>query len=513
MPAKTRNQHRLIRIRLFFLIFLSCIFLPFVLHIPFTPTINPTLPSRVSTLLPHIPHPSSYPPPPPPDWKRPLTLTVHARPTNTSVLLTLFSTGVDNDTYNRTFHAVGCLIGNTAYPLNSLKQSQISCIIPANALVPAVPITILLQADAFLFAALREPQERKREIFKLDPEDVSTPLEEHVRIMPGLNFTHDNLAAIGSLVVWNDAFLDPVDIHKPKYELCIMTVMKQYKFLLDDWVDYYRRMGVDYFYIYENAADTDIKAHFKNNPYVEVMHWPWSRSQVQSNNHFLLASKSRCRYTVWFDADEYVMVGDNRPAALKRYLMYRFAQGYSQVVFHFIMMLNNGFVRRPKGHLPELYTRREKDQQIKLGKTSIQTDRNWNLHKIHLVEGVGEKTYWNTTLELNPQSLAHNSMLVHYTRRSWEDFCAKNLVGGASVMTSGRKPTVLDVNKPDPEYMDTSKSLPWTAFRDRYQHIRRETDHGGVTLSWREQGHGTRYCRQVWCPTCWGAAMGNKNCN
>lgn len=131
-------------------------------------------------------------------------------------------------------------------------------------------------------------------------------------------------------------------------------------------------------------------------------------------------------------------------------------------------------------------------------------------HKIHIVKGKGHKMYWNMSLELAPRSVQHTAMLVHYTRRSWEDFVAKNEVGGASVMTAGRPPKVLDVEKPDPGYM-SEDSIKFEGFRDRWREIMKIKDTGRLMLSWKTRD-GAR-CRASFCPTCRAAmSLGHPSC-
>lgn len=184
---------------------------------------------------------------------------------------------------------------------------------------------------------------------------------------------------------------------------------------------------------------------------------------------------------------------------LKRYVLHRATQGFRQIVFHFLVMVNSGYVRRPQGELPKLYTHRAAEQAMKMGKTVIDTGVDWEYHKIHLVQGVGNRQYWNETMELEPKSVDHNALLVHYTKRSWEDFVVKNAVGGASIMTAGRPPTKLDVDKPDPGYMRAA-AVEWTGFRTMWEAVMKGEDNGRVMLTW-VNGDRKR-CRAAYCSSC-----------
>ncbi|PXF43502.1 Glycosyltransferase family 92 protein [Gracilariopsis chorda] len=493
-PAKQPRRRSLSSRVLLVVVLVPVIFIPLLNRLP-----GP-LPPKLAPLLSHTQH--VYPAAPN-DWKRPLTISLHAENNASNVRLTLFTTGVHTDTYGRSFKSVGCLVGDKPFPAIETRPEMTVCTVHPSELTYDTPLTVLLEVDDTLRTALNSTQLIKGENFTVFPEDV-TVLPQ--RTQSARDAMPDNMAAVRTAVRWRSHMLDVST--GSRYELCMMTAMRQYPFLLRDWMQYYRRMGVDYFYIYENNADVPLKQHVDGR-FVQVVHWPWSRSQMQSNNHFLLVAPKRCRYVAFFDADEYVMIGDDKPHALKRYIFHRRAQGFTEIVFHFLMMVNSGYVRRPKGSLPELYTHREKGQVVRQGKVALDMNKQFTWHRIHMVDGVGIKMYWNTSMELEPKSMQHNSMLVHYTKRSWEDFVAKNAVGGASVMTTGRPKKVLDVDKPDPKYMATAGE-PFDGFRTRWRRIISGQDDGRIRME-RVDEDG-RVCDQDFCPACLLRRMGPLRC-
>lgn len=363
--------------------------------------------------------------------------------------------------------------------------------------------TVVLRVDDTLTRAMSGPETLSREVFEMQPGDVQR-----------VNLTLDgekDLAIVASDLRWSEDFVDVIDPAQPRYELCLMTAMKQYPYLLDGWAEYYRRAGVDQMYVYDNFAETSIKDYMSKYEFVEVIFWPWTRSQMQSFTHFLRASRARCKYVAFFDADEYIMIGASGRAVLKQYVHQRMLeQKYKQVVSHFVRFLNNGYVKRPHGELPKLYTRREKDQAITLGKAIIDTDHKFHFHKIHMVEGTGTKTYWNTTLELDPRSLSHNAMLMHYTERSWEENVLKKKYGGSSPMTTYRKPEDLDVNKPERGYMDKGKTVEYSGFVQRYDEVMRISRPQTATVVWRTSDG--RQCERSLCRRCWSGQVSEERC-
>lgn len=438
-----------------------------------------------------------------PDWKRPRILTAHAfRTINKAVLeVAVFSTGTDTQAYGRKFHPVACIIGSRVFNASIVRPEVTICEVhppPESGQL----ISILLRFDDELRDAMARSVTLFGEKFELLPNDV-VPLPKHT-------LSHEPaVASVRSELLWNHNMIDTKDPSQPRYELCLMTAMKQYPYLLPGFLSYYRRLGVDQVFIYDNAAETDLKEIVSAFDFVQVVFWPWTRSQMQSFTHFVRAARCRCKFVAFFDADEYIMVGSKSPDALKRYVHLRMHQGYGQIIAHFVRFFNSGYIRRPKGDLPLLYTRREKDQSIKLGKSIIDVDRLFLFHKIHIVEGRNTKTYWNTTLDISPTTLLHNAMLMHFTKRSWEENILKKQNGGSSPMTNYRKPMPAFHDVPDSKYMDLERSIPFTGFVDYWRAIMQLPLPLRQSLLWNE---GKLWCRNEYCPTCSHEVLSPKTC-
>lgn len=462
-----RKNHTLCKIPISLCITLTILYFYFNFNYNFKSSFrqivkSPSIPPPLANVVQHHRRPSVLQSPRP-EWKRPNILTAHAiqKPNQSHLEVAIFSTGTDTQSYGRTFTPVACMIGSRVFNISIFRPEVTVCEVFPHP-KPGDLISILLRLDRNLQQAITQPVTLANELFELLPGDVEP-------MFHCSSSTERAVAKVRSDVLWQNSMIDNLDQSKPRYELCLMTAMKQYPYLLDPFVQYYRRLGVDQFYIYDNYADSDIATYMGKYQYVQVIFWPWTRSQMQSFTHFTRAAQARCKFVAFFDADEFIMVGKPGLQSLKYYVRLRSSLGHKQIISHFVRFLNNNFVRKPSGNLPELYTRREKNQKITLGKSIIDTDHQFYFHKIHIVEGApGSNTYWNISLDLNPTSLEHNAMLMHYTERSWEEFVLKNRYGGSSPMTRDRKPTELDITSPDPEYMDVSKTVPFNGFAQRW---------------------------------------------
>lgn len=466
------------------------------------------LPPPIAPLVEHHQRPAKLPEERP-DWKRPAILTAYARPASfpDKVTLTIFSTGTDTQLYGRVFIPVACLVANRVYPISLSHPELTECSVDRPK--KGDNITILLRLDDALQSALVSNYTKNSQVFEIRPGDIvpysGTPVPNEPKV-----------ARVGSSVVWSDSLLDdylPKDIpSQPRYEMCIMTAMKQYPYLLDGFIQFYRRAGVDQIFIFDNMAAIDLHHHMRHHaPFVQVVYWPWTRSQMQSFNFFLRASRPRCKYVAYFDADEYIMTAYEGRNTFRNYIRYRMeTQRYNQVVALFIRMLNNGYIRMPTGDIPLLYTRREKNQTMRLGKAVVDNDIEYLWHKIHMVKARrGAKNYWNTTWEFDPKTYNDSAMLVHYTERSWEEYVLKRRFGGSTPMTSDRNPEELDVDKPTDSYMNLSKTVEFDGLARRWNVTMQEKLPEEMIIV---RLNKTSRCRREVCPTCHEKAVREEHC-
>ena len=262
-----------------------------------------------------------------------------------------------------------------------------------------------------------------------------------------------------------------------------MTAMRQFPHLIKGFFDYHRQLGVDQFFLYDNMCPYDLKIH--EGPDVQVVYWPWARSQRQSFTHFLNAARGRCEWVAFFDADEYAFVGmgdrnTSHQDLLKRYIDLREKQGYGQVLLPFIRMRNNKHLRIPDGPVPEMYTMRDTEVLPDgVGKSIVSMSCAWGEHRVHYVNGwrnvkyepgSGCATYHNKTWDLNPKRLMDNAHLVHYTKRSWEEHRLKHIFGAATPNNKNRPKRDLGISPPK-WYMEGGEK--YTTFREYWREVMR----------------------------------------
>eukprot|EP00170_Pyropia_yezoensis_P002316 contig_9720_g2320 len=94
------------------------------------------------------------------------------------------------------------------------------------------------------------------------------------------------------------------------YATCAMTQSIYSAGEVLHWLDYHRRLGVDHLYLYANSPNSTaaLAADLAHRPDVEVLPWPWRRSQFAASGHFLAAARSRCGWVALIDLDEWLLV-------------------------------------------------------------------------------------------------------------------------------------------------------------------------------------------------------------
>lgn len=97
------------------------------------------------------------------------------------------------------------------------------------------------------------------------------------------------------------------------YATCAMTQSIYSAGEVLHWLDYHRRLGVDHLYLYANSPNSTaaLAADLAHRPDVEVLPWPWRRSQFAASGHFLAAARSRCGWVTLIDLDEWLLVRED----------------------------------------------------------------------------------------------------------------------------------------------------------------------------------------------------------
>ena len=361
----------------------------------------------------------------------------------------------------------GCQVGDMHYPLLTSTTGSYVCELPHK---PALNSSVTLTVSA--------------DIFKLSP-SLPTLVQKKVKSLTKLP---SGRLALPTIARWTGQADEPLNPAKDaRYEICLMTQERTFAELLPDWIDYHRRLGVDRVYIYDNSDKATIGEMLRSYSAIEVIHWPYARSQFQAQTHFLLLARRRCEWVILIDVDERLIY---RPRAvswplhrsvthdlptqpLRQYLRAQHTHGVSQIIVPPYEFGSSGCRLRPKKSPQEAYIHLT-ERRSYAPKPIVYIDHAWpqtHVHSIRMFHG-HDRFHIPPSL-LTPHALGTPALgLAHYRTRSWEELLRKLRGSRNSVTVSDDPaPQQYTITRPRPGFLRTPRHLRYTHFRSVYRAI------------------------------------------
>lgn len=430
-------------------------------------------------------------------WTQPDIITSFTRPSSEHkkmVELAVFTTGVTMGAFERNFHVAGCLLGTELYPVVRHEMDVFYCNLHRKVDIHE-PVTVAIELDDRLQQALEGPVTLKLNLSTtLDPSRL-TELPSDVRIVNG---TFKPLSSYRIIVTNHTHALNHSEVPDrledyyqiPRYETCIIAPVKHTSYLLPPWVDYHRRVGFDHVYIVDNHDSEDIEHMFRTRPDVDVLYWPWQKSQDQLLTFSLLWARRYCQMLHICDSDEYLVPGFGRKNVLiskqplKRFVRRRLDEGYSQLFFPYMTMNHSGNVRRPTIPPPETYVHRAEDPYPN-GKSLLRLDFAWTISEIHRANGwEGGGLRYERNFSRYPLEEEDQPVTVHFKYRSYEEMVAKDNFGSGSPTTAQTEKNWFqpDLEHPPGEYLSQDPTMKFTTFRNSWRMLTRRVSVHEVDL-------------------------------
>jgi len=148
--------------------------------------------------------------------------------------------------------------------------------------------------------------------------------------------------------------------------LAICLCFKNASTYLDEWLAYYRAVGVDYFYLYDNDSSDDFRAvlgPYLKKGFAELHRWPGLAQQQAIYTDCLKRARRKVRWLGFLDDDEFLwpVLDPDLPTALKRY------ESYAGVAVCWYLYGSSNHKTRPRGSVIENFTwrAREPDGHVK----------------------------------------------------------------------------------------------------------------------------------------------------
>ncbi len=143
---------------------------------------------------------------------------------------------------------------------------------------------------------------------------------------------------------------------EPNYYLSVLAIVKNEALYFKEWLDYYIKMGVEHFFIYDNESTDNtfnILKPYIEQGYISYTFWEGEKQQEIVYNDALKKYKNSSRWLAIVDLDEFICPKEQVLISdfLKNY------EDYPGLVINCVMFDSNGFENKPDGGVLENYTR------------------------------------------------------------------------------------------------------------------------------------------------------------
>jgi hypothetical protein len=107
-----------------------------------------------------------------------------------------------------------------------------------------------------------------------------------------------------------------------KYFLSLCCIIKNERYL-EEFIIYYRLLGVEHFYIYDNESDTKISDRLNKDYYKKmctIINFPGKIQQLNAYNNCIQKCKKETKWLIIVDGDEYILPKKKEHVSIRDFL-------------------------------------------------------------------------------------------------------------------------------------------------------------------------------------------------
>ncbi|XP_020112348.1 glycosyltransferase family 92 protein At1g27200-like [Ananas comosus] len=270
------------------------------------------------------------------------------------------------------------------------------------------------------------PSSSAQEVFRCPhppPEALSRTFSSPLRI--SLAIAPDFSPAIPSVANYHPPRVPPRGElgNTPRSLICACTMVYNAAKFLREWVAYHAAVGVDRFYVYDNASDDDlvpaVDRLVSEGFNVSARYWPWPKAQEAGFSHCAAVSRAECEWMAFIDVDEFVFspnwAGSARPARSMLGSVVSVPPSVGQVSIDCHVFGPSGQTAHPKGGVTQGYTCRQLAEERH--KSFIRLDAV-DRSLVNSVHHFGLKEGFRTVK-------ARSVRVNHYKYQVWDEFKLK----------------------------------------------------------------------------------------
>lgn len=231
------------------------------------------------------------------------------------------------------------------------------------------------------------------------------------------------------------------DYTRPEYYLSVCAIAKNEGAYFQEWIEWYRKMGVDKFYIYDNESEDNTKEVLQ--PYidsgiVDYTFFPGKKRQLAAYDDCFERHRTETRWLAVLDLDEFVVPIKDKtiPEFLHR------MEKFSVVEINWLVYGSGGArTREPGGVMERFHCHSLPEHRLNTHVKSIVDPRRvctmTGCHEAARISGKAADSHGNPLKKGFRDRVPQQDVIRinHYAVKSYEEFLGKRARGRARINT------------------------------------------------------------------------------
>ena len=233
-----------------------------------------------------------------------------------------------------------------------------------------------------------------------------------------------------------------------KYKICICTVAKCENKYINEFIEYYKKYGVDKIYLYDNndlnGENFDFLHNEKISKFIEIINYRGKKQpQREIYNKCYINNNKKCKWIIFIDIDEYIFLKTYFDIHI--YLSQPKFNKCDSIYLNWVIHTDNDLLYYDNRTLKKRFPKVNKDKNFCLGKSIVKG--NFKNIKIKSVHTLDEKLKicdgFGKVISLKkfycPAPDYEYNFIDHYQHKSTEEFIEKLNIKGDCVYKNNLK--------------------------------------------------------------------------
>ena len=158
-------------------------------------------------------------------------------------------------------------------------------------------------------------------------------------------FKETNIGTLNEIGHFIERLWVPIMENKIKYKLGILALFKNESHIMDEWIDFYLKEGVEKFYLINNNSTDNFYNKLSKKSYINIYNDRRKHSQIDIYNTYLRLIKKECNWIMIIDFDEFIY-GRNNKKLID--ILDGYDDNVGQLQIRMKMFGSNGHIKQPK---------------------------------------------------------------------------------------------------------------------------------------------------------------------